>query len=266
MRVTRFLSAILVLMISLNVFTAYADSSVPFQLVESTPANSKVDVELNVEIKLLFNKNVVNFSVKDNNANCIKLYNDAGQAVSADLIFPDDQVDPEKKREIYIKPTELKENTKYTIEISKDMLAKNGNTLGETVFISFTTLSVNSEEAAVQKDDETQGVITTTPEKSVIVENTDAINVESIESNTSPGEEIKDEDAKPPSDKKSSEQENAQVDETETAETAETADTAAEVNSSEVKNASNNNSLMVTGTIAAIAIAAIVIIIKMRRA
>lgn len=288
MRFNKFLSVVLILLISLNVFTAYADSSVPFQLVESTPENSAVDIELNVEIKLLFNKNVVNFSVKDNNANCIKLYDEGGQAVSAELIFPDDQVEPEKKREIYIKPTELNENTKYTIEISKDMLAKNGSTLGETVFVSFTTLSVNSEEPEVKP-------ITEEP---VTAENEKVINEELTKTDTSDNEDVEAEDIeateplenaekksetteseaynenpsheqvagneassnKPVSDNLSSDIENVQEDE------AESAETAAKVNGSEVKNASSNNGLMVTGAIAAIVIAAIAIIFKMRRA
>ncbi len=113
-----------------------------FCLEDSIPQNLAVDVEPDSTIKLIFNKNVVNFSVKENNLKCISLKNEEGQVIPSELIFPDDQIEPDKKREIYIDPVEdLKENTTYTVEISPDMLAKNGSTLGETVSVSFTTIS-----------------------------------------------------------------------------------------------------------------------------
>lgn len=127
---------------------------IEFCLEDSLPQNSAADVELDSNIKLLFNKNVVNMTVKENNSKCIKLKDEDGQVVPSELIFPDDQVEPDKKREIYIDPAEdLKENTTYTVEISPDMLAKNGSTLGEAVYISFTTIS-NAQEIPEAKNTE----------------------------------------------------------------------------------------------------------------
>lgn len=168
MRFYKHVIAVVLILLSVVInFTAYGDESEPFTLIESTPANNAASVDLNPEIKLLFNKNVVNFSVKDNNAKCFKLTGENGQTVDIDIVFPDDQIEPDKKREIYIETNDaLKENTKYTLEISKDMLAKNGTTLGETVYISFTTiaLTTNNNEQSVAP------VIEHTPPKEEAVE------------------------------------------------------------------------------------------------
>lgn len=121
--------------------------SIEFQLVESTPQNLSVDVALDAEIKLLFNKNVVNMTIKENNLKCIKLTDAKGETVAADLIFPDDQIEPDRKREIIIKPNEpLNENETYIVEISADMQAKNGSLLGEPAFVSFTTVLLSAEQ------------------------------------------------------------------------------------------------------------------------
>jgi hypothetical protein len=157
----KFLSILLAAVIAANV-TAYAETintedgkKIEFCLEDSLPQNLAVDVDTDSNIKLIFNKNVVNFSVKENNLKCISLKNEDGQVVPSELIFPDDQIEPDKKREIYIDPVEnLNEKTTYTVEISSDMLAKNGSTLGETVYVSFTTLSSKTQEVAETKNTE----------------------------------------------------------------------------------------------------------------
>jgi hypothetical protein len=157
----KLLSILLAALIAAN-FTAYAETinsddgkKIEFCLEDSLPQNLAVDVETDSNIKLIFNKNVVNFSVKENNLKCISLKNEDGQVVPSELIFPDDQVEPDKKREVYIDPVEnLNENTTYTVEIYSDMLAKNGSTLGETVYVSFTTLSSKTQEDSETKNTE----------------------------------------------------------------------------------------------------------------
>jgi hypothetical protein len=157
----KLLSLLLAAVIAANV-TVYAETintddgkKIEFCLEDSLPQNLAVDFEPDSIIKLVFNKNVVNFSVKENNLKCISLKNDDGQVVPSELIFPDDQVEPDKKREIYIDPVEnLNENTTYTVEISSDMLAKNGSTLGEAVYVSFTTLASKTQEVSETKNTE----------------------------------------------------------------------------------------------------------------
>ncbi len=145
----KFVLSVIIFIIVFSTITVSADDTVTnvdgktigFQLEESLPQNNSVDVALDIEIKLLFNKNVVNMSIKENNAKCIKLLNSNGEIVSSELFFPDDQIEPERKREIIIKPSKpLNENETYKVEISSDMQAKNGTILGVPAFVSFTTV------------------------------------------------------------------------------------------------------------------------------
>lgn len=127
--------------------------SIAFVLEQSIPADSSKNVSLDTEIILLFNKNVVNMSVKENNYNCIKLLDANNNIIPCELIFADDQIEPDKKREIIVRPTSiLKENTFYKIEISENMTAKNGSTLGSPVTISFTTLKSSSTSTASESE------------------------------------------------------------------------------------------------------------------
>lgn len=163
----KFALSIIIFIIVFSTFTAFAEDTVikedgktiGFQLEESTPQNNSVDVALDIEIMLLFNKNVVNMTVKENNAKCIVLKNSNGEIVSSELIFPDDQIEPERKREIIIKPNEpLNENETYKVEISSNMQAKNGSLLGETTYVLFTTIKTlpkeNLVEEVVQAEDQ----------------------------------------------------------------------------------------------------------------
>lgn len=157
---------------------------VEFCLEDSIPQNSAVDVEPDSNIKLIFNKNVVNLTVKENNLKCIILKDEHGQVVPSELIFPDDQVEPDKKREIYIDPVDnLKENTTYTVEISPDMLAKNGSKLGETVYVSFSTISSVAQEVPETKNTEqpvkaTEEVSTTPQQTEATEESTSEVKAE----------------------------------------------------------------------------------------
>ncbi|MFZ5968340.1 MAG: Ig-like domain-containing protein [Bacillota bacterium] len=116
-------------------------------LVESVPKNAAKDVELDAQIKLLFNKNVVNQTVKENNAKCFLLLDADNQVVPIDVIFPDDQMEPDRKREIMIKPKEaLRENTSYRVKISPKLQSKNGTSLEKSISFSFTTVALLPEE------------------------------------------------------------------------------------------------------------------------
>ncbi len=129
--------------------------STALDLVESTPANGETLVGIDMEILLLFNKNVVNMTVKDNNMNCIKFLNEDGTEVAADLIFPDDQINPDKKREISIKPRESLENgKKYIVKILPEFMAKNGTNIGKTIEVSFKTVEAKEETTKTSEDKE----------------------------------------------------------------------------------------------------------------
>lgn len=157
----KLLLSLLILFIFISVVPTYGETaetqeqdgkSIAFQLVESTPTNLSKDVKLNTEIKLLFNKNVVNMTVKENNSKCIKLLDANNNVVAAELILLDDQIEPDRKREIIIKPINLlNENTTYKIEISSNLQAKNGSLLGNTVEIIFSTLQNEKTEDSIKE-------------------------------------------------------------------------------------------------------------------
>ncbi len=125
-----------------------------FKFVESIPENSAKGVRPDEEVKLLFNKNVVNFSVKDNNAKCFSIKDADNKEVPIEVIFADDQIDRDKRREIILRPKEpFDQNTAYTVHISPNLKAKNGDNLGKDVSISFTTVSSGDKQSPSSGDE-----------------------------------------------------------------------------------------------------------------
>lgn len=113
--------------------------NVPLGLASSNPADGASNVAVNTQIKLTFNKNVINMSVKDNNVKCFDLYNN-GLQVPINVIMADDQIQPEYKREVTIAPQQsLQPGSSYTLKISPELQAKSGAVLGQEVKVSFTT-------------------------------------------------------------------------------------------------------------------------------
>lgn len=89
-------------------------------------------------IVLTFSKNVVNMKVKDNNMNCFELKDENGSDVIFEVEMGDDQVDPDCKRIITIKPTDGIDTTKtYTLTIKADLTSKSGVALGEDKIVEF---------------------------------------------------------------------------------------------------------------------------------
>jgi len=112
----------------------------PLSLKDSDPVNEAVDVPVDVEITLEFSNNVVNLKVSEHNAECLSLIDPDGEEVEVEIVFPDDQLEPDKKRIIYIVPVEpLLNGIEYTVVISEGLQAKNGMQLEEEVAITFTT-------------------------------------------------------------------------------------------------------------------------------
>ena len=114
--------------------------SQPLSLVTSYPENGAKGVSLKPDITLTFNKNVINMTVKDNNKECLSLQSANGVMVAIEVIMADEQIEPEKKRVIVLRPIrELLPGTQYTVKISPKLQAKNGTTLDKETKVSFTT-------------------------------------------------------------------------------------------------------------------------------
>ncbi len=141
------------------IFSAFAEGGdgsgggkdVPFQFVSSSIPNGAEDVETDTDIVLLFNKNVVNITVRENNMKCFKLKDSGGRGIPVDIIMGDDQVEPtqEVKRTVTVKPkSDLSSGETYLLIISKDLQAKNGSYLGKDTYISFSTAAGSSSRPA----------------------------------------------------------------------------------------------------------------------
>lgn len=117
----------------------------PLSLVSSIPADGAKDFPVNGEIILNFNKNVVNMTVVDNNKACFGLYTSDGTQVAAEVIMADDQIDPDQRETVKIKPSqELGNGTAYIVKISPQLQSKSGDTLGQETIIKFATAAAGA--------------------------------------------------------------------------------------------------------------------------
>lgn len=145
--VTLTLMVMLSVFISIPAFAGNGDGSGggqgnPLSLATSYPANGQQGVATATDIKLTFSKNVINMSVKDNNSNCFSMTTASGESVPIQVIMADDQMEPEEKRDVILKPqSELKPGITYKITIAGGLQSKSGVTLGSPVHVSFTTVA-----------------------------------------------------------------------------------------------------------------------------
>ena len=140
-RTVRVLALAILLVLATGAGALAADSD-PLLLSSSTPVDGATNVPVPSEIKLTFNKNVVNMSVKENNLTCFSLSNAAGNALPVTVVLADDQVEPEKKNDVRLVPkSALGLGEKYTVTVAAALKSKSGDTLGSAVVISFTTSS-----------------------------------------------------------------------------------------------------------------------------
>lgn len=149
----------LLLMVVLSIFIAIpalageGDGSgggkdVPLALASSSPANGEAGVGLQPVIKLTFNKNVINLAIREANKKCFSLVSSAGTNIAIEVIMADDQIYPEEKRNISLKPLQsLQPDSSYTIKISPQLQAKNGTSLGHEVTVKFKTAAAPAETA-----------------------------------------------------------------------------------------------------------------------
>ena len=111
----------------------------PLTLVSSSIPNGSENVSTTPEIVLTFSKNVVNFTVRDNNAKCFSMTDSKGNSVPVDVIMGDDQVDPSIKRIITVKPkSPLTPGETYLLKIGGDITSKSGVSIGRDTYIGFT--------------------------------------------------------------------------------------------------------------------------------
>lgn len=133
----------------------------PLQLSSSSPSNGQSGVAATAQIMLTFNKNVINMTVMDNNKKCFSLTSADGKKIPIEVIMADDQIQPELKREVGIKPLQtLEAGTAYTLKIAAQMQAKSGAVLGSDVKVAFTT-------AGTKKANEGSQTPTPVPEKDI---------------------------------------------------------------------------------------------------
>ena len=112
----------------------------PLALESSSVANGSQNVSLTPRIVLNFNKNVVHFTVKENNMKCFSMTDANGKNIPVNVEMGDDQVDPSIKRIVTIVPVSpLEPETTYLLKIGRDITSKSGVTLGKDSYISFTT-------------------------------------------------------------------------------------------------------------------------------
>lgn len=168
------LSAVLVL----PVWAGDGDGSgggqgVPLGLASSSPAHGEQNVSTTPEINLIFNKNVVNMTVADNNKKCFSLYAADGQKVPLEVIMPDDQIQPELKRHIDLKPLQaLEPGTTYTLKISPQLQAKNGTFLGTEAKVSFTTAGTRPQAEEPKQTSAPEREASQNPDTAVASDNT----------------------------------------------------------------------------------------------
>lgn len=111
----------------------------PLELASSSIANGAKDVSQNPEIVLTFTKNVVHFTVRDNNQKCFSMTDSSGKAVPINVLMGDDQVDPSIKRIVTIKPqSSLTPGETYLLKIGGGITSKSGVSIGKDSYIAFT--------------------------------------------------------------------------------------------------------------------------------
>ena len=111
----------------------------PLELASSSIANGAQNVSQNPEIVLTFTKNVVHFTVRDNNKTCFSMTDSSGKAVPINVLMGDDQVDPSIKRIVTIKPqSSLTPGETYLLKIGGGITSKSGVSIGKDSYIAFT--------------------------------------------------------------------------------------------------------------------------------
>lgn len=113
----------------------------PLVLISGNPSDGAKDVPVQTEIVLNFSKNIAHMTVRDENIKCFSLVDAEGKSVQADIVIADNQIEPEKRRDVYLRPLhDLKPGVTYTVIVAPSFQSKSEVKLGEELRISFTTM------------------------------------------------------------------------------------------------------------------------------
>lgn len=116
------------------------NKDITLTLESASVRDGETGVAINETIQLNFNKNICNVLVLSNNKKCFHLTDASGEAVPIKLIFPDDQVQQDYKRQAFLIPREdLSKNTEYRVAVDNTLMAKNGTFIDNAHTITFTT-------------------------------------------------------------------------------------------------------------------------------
>ena len=111
----------------------------PLVLASSSIANGAENVSQTPRIVLTFSKNVVHFTVRDNNKTCFSMTDESGNSVPINVEMGDDQVDPSIKRIVTVVPqSALTPGTTYLLKIGGGITSKSGVSIGKDSYIAFT--------------------------------------------------------------------------------------------------------------------------------
>ena len=123
------------------------NKDITLTLESASIRDGETGVAINETIQLNFNKNICNVLVLSNNKKCFHLTDASGEAVPIKLIFPDDQVQQDYKRQAFLIPREdLSKNTEYRVAVDNTLMAKNGTVIDNAHTITFTTGDRRTEE------------------------------------------------------------------------------------------------------------------------
>lgn len=122
-------------------------SSDPLAVVSATIQDGQKDVSPSQEITFVFSKNVANLTVKENNEKSFTVTDHSGKPVGFTVLIADDQLEREKRNDInIIIDGGLKAGEDYTIAISKNIMAKNGESLDQDYTYGFTVAGAAEEQ------------------------------------------------------------------------------------------------------------------------
>lgn len=146
----------MVCLFMLSPFSAFAEGDgsgsgqnrdIPLALEDCSVSDGQTNVFVNEIIQLDFNKNICNVTVLSNNKTRFHLTDAKGNPVSIELIFPDDQVQRDYRRQVFIRPVkDLRKNASYKLTVDSGLAAKNGLLLDSACSLMFTTGSGRTDE------------------------------------------------------------------------------------------------------------------------
>nr|WP_236614553.1 Ig-like domain-containing protein [Sporomusa ovata] len=125
--------------------------------------SNAVNVPTQPKFNIVFDKNVVNSTIWDNNRQCFGLISADNKNIPVVVSKIDDTVDFNHRQNIYVQPVNpLSPGTSYTLTISPDLQAKNGKstlagtTGGQGITISFKTAGQAPVQAVSNSKEDTQ--------------------------------------------------------------------------------------------------------------